>query len=216
MVVCRMRIEMMEEESEEMSIDAKEQSLRESAERALHLCNTAAPHIAKRAIMVLLRLLAEDYLAAHPADDLEPKWYSLSEITNWPEAKERGIVGADITIDESGEVHDENAEWLHKHLNLAFHKGQHFAEHPADDEEPVTEQWLKSIGFVTGRHTGSHWLQHTWRDTGGDKHFLQVNLPDHAYLNDEIGVVLKTRGDVSRLCQVLGVELKESENAESI
>ncbi len=69
------------------------------------------------------------------------------------------------------------------------------AEHPADDE-PVTEEWLRSVGGVNHHAEVGVWLEHT----------VGVN---------ECGTVCvcngrkdgATRGDVRRLCRALGIPL---------
>ena len=73
----------------------------------------------------------------------------------------------------------------------------YLAEHPADDGEAVSEDWLRSVGLRDNRMViefmkledgrwASRW--HGWE------------LPR-----------LKSRGQVRNLCAALGVELKESE-----
>lgn len=107
----------------------------------------------------------------------------------------------------------------------------HLTEHPADDDEPVTEEWLRSIGFKD------------WPEDNDDKHLFSLFIR----ANEEIGwecrlayqtngfyavrmcdvdvhlgvaesvelldsrnkTVKVTRGDVRRLCAALKIELKE-------
>lgn len=83
----------------------------------------------------------------------------------------------------------------------------YLAEHPADDEEPVTEDWLRAVGSKPIPGVSFHAF-----DLGL---FVQVGVrPDgslciHA---DRFTATLKmaicTRGDVRRLCAALGVPLK--------
>jgi hypothetical protein len=87
----------------------------------------------------------------------------------------------------------------------------YLAEHPADDAEPVTEEWLSS---VVGRGA-------TVRIGGGfTVSFYLSSPPDITYENGvpahgygyESGCTdlpsCPTRGDVRRLCYALGVPLK--------
>jgi hypothetical protein len=77
------------------------------------------------------------------------------------------------------------------------------AKHPADSELPISEEWIRAVGFdwfyarlrlhfSSGIYvaTLSPWLA-TW-ELGGK------TIPP-----------LNTRGDVRRLCRALGIELKE-------
>lgn len=91
----------------------------------------------------------------------------------------------------------------------------YLAEHPADDDEPVTEDFIRSLNPPRYWEAGAEYV---WPDVclrysleicdgkppvlsagfyidGGDK---PVYLPH-----------IKTRGDVRRLCRALGVEVKE-------
>lgn len=89
------------------------------------------------------------------------------------------------------------------------------AEHPEDDEQPVDEAWLRSVGFdgnldpdmkmtirppLFGR--AFHYLRHT-----------QVSFIHGQWFANGMGCEqCKTRGDVRRLCRALGIELKENES----
>lgn len=76
----------------------------------------------------------------------------------------------------------------------------YLAEHPADDAEPVSEEWLLLVGFASS-------ARHPQRLNVGQLSCSCGSLWCYG------GVVLSrtpmTRGDVRRLCQALGVELKE-------
>ncbi len=79
----------------------------------------------------------------------------------------------------------------------------YLAEHPADDEEPITEAWLRSVGF-----DDEHRLD--WKNL-----VIKFCVPIRDnfwdfYLNSTQIKPPKTRGDVRRLCKALGVELKEA------
>lgn len=76
----------------------------------------------------------------------------------------------------------------------------YLAEHPADDSDPVTVEWLKDEWGFYGDDLITHrWISHSFRMyfidrigsgvvmfTGGDKHY-------------------RTRGEVRRLCRGLGL-----------
>lgn len=76
----------------------------------------------------------------------------------------------------------------------------YLAEHPADDDEPLSQEWLSSVS----------------RGVFGKVAFVSYELLDDAsvwrMLGDDRGWYLftsvKTRGDVRRLCRALGIELK--------
>lgn len=85
------------------------------------------------------------------------------------------------------------------------------SEHPTDDDVPVDEEWLRSVGFV--KHEA------LWQWAAGTDGLLRVlywpeyhhgewwiESPDNRM--SEIPDA-KTRGDVRRLCRALGIELKE-------
>lgn len=62
-------------------------------------------------------------------------------------------------------------------------------DHPADDSEPVTEEWLSSV-LGTGASRAAHVLAVL------DKYCA-------------IGFLGRTRGDVRRLCATLGIDLEQ-------
>jgi hypothetical protein len=83
------------------------------------------------------------------------------------------------------------------------------AENPADDDEPVSEEWLRSIGFKEGR---------PWKDSVTSHLFVQCDLPGRRCLDwcdgrfrlsyMDLSDIYKTRRDVRRLIAALGVEVK--------
>jgi len=86
----------------------------------------------------------------------------------------------------------------------------YLAEHPADDEEPISEEWLHSVGFEDDR---------AGTPTAGALHIRHAPLPKmdsdeeypaHACVRSFPIPVPKTRGDVRRLCRALGIALKET------
>lgn len=84
------------------------------------------------------------------------------------------------------------------------------AEHPTDDAEPVTAEWLESVGFVKLFNRGR--LLHAKRSDGGS---LATNIAMTAWTitdmkNSCTSVPRQViRGAVRRLCVALGIELKE-------
>ena len=90
---------------------------------------------------------------------------------------------------------------------------KYLAEHPADDDEPVTVEWLESVGF---RKTSS-----TDEALGGPSHHINYVTKWVAfgpgisewyvteYGNSVFLPTPKTRRDVRRLCKALGIELKQ-------
>ena len=70
------------------------------------------------------------------------------------------------------------------------------AEHPADDDEPVTVVWIETLSRY-----------------GGDMSFLKVRLFDDGFHLMGQGCYVSprvaTRRDVRDLCRILGVQLKE-------
>lgn len=87
------------------------------------------------------------------------------------------------------------------------------AEHPSDDDEPISEEWLLTVG-------GEHGYDGLMIDFfGPDDITMSVFLPDGANDTCHVGMGrksngvpldhIKTRGDVRRLCAALGIELKE-------
>lgn len=83
-----------------------------------------------------------------------------------------------------------------------------------DDSLPVDEEWLRSVGFMRNDVDPFIWIndgynewecdlewwpdeQRLWLESDG----MMIQLPDK----------YKTRGDVRRLCEVLGIELKSEE-----
>lgn len=89
------------------------------------------------------------------------------------------------------------------HRSLA---GAYFAEHPADDAEPVTDDWLKSVGFtIRGQCYGELACppgETRWSLELDQFGALPVASNEHPFRN-----YCKTRGEIRRLCSALGIEL---------
>lgn len=79
------------------------------------------------------------------------------------------------------------------------------AEHPADDAEPVTEEWLRSVGFSS--RPNNRWLQ--IRTPQGGRLDCWMASPLWEF-HDEAVAIPQTRGDVRRLCTALGIDLAPS------
>jgi hypothetical protein len=87
----------------------------------------------------------------------------------------------------------------------------YLAEHPADDNEPVTRDWLIALGFHSVFRTlrldvNGRTRIEMWCDDNGKAGCICVN--DCKISNDKA-----TRGDVRRLCRALGISLKEQSDA---
>jgi hypothetical protein len=92
---------------------------------------------------------------------------------------------------------------------------QYQADHPADDDEPVTEEWLRAVGFVTHRQGVA--IDMGLRSRGGPWLYFAccpglVN-PDWMFDDGRLLAApdLNTRGHVRRLCEALGVPLRAGE-----
>lgn len=92
------------------------------------------------------------------------------------------------------------------------------AKHPADDDEPVTEEWMSEIGFKDGRLKNE--LGYDCMST-----YLRIDDIGQWYYGTDYGMELdaevmlpsdrKTRGDVRRLCRALGITLTEPKQCTS-
>lgn len=84
----------------------------------------------------------------------------------------------------------------------------YLCEHPADDDEPVTEEWLLSVGFVKG---GSPQARNIYCGylTIDDIASGEASICNW---NDRVAIErsIETRRDVRLLCKALGVTLKEA------
>lgn len=99
-------------------------------------------------------------------------------------------------------------------------------EHPADDDEPVTEEWLRSVGFDHHGIGGFNRLiepSAAWKNGDPTRLFIDLDIPGSASVSMTQGVGgrevhnyvamtsmpgLLTRGQVRRLCAALGIELR--------
>lgn len=88
------------------------------------------------------------------------------------------------------------------------------AEHPADDDEPVTEEWLRGVGFANEPGTieaetrlGILRTYREFKDREGDRRW---EIDDRDVFTTFIPKQLKpkTRGAVRDLCRALGIKLR--------
>lgn len=85
----------------------------------------------------------------------------------------------------------------------------YLAEHPADSELPIDEEWLRSVGFEAFDEHGSGWF----KDSPGGSTRVSIGYRGQWLVNGnemEYAAQPKTRGDLRRLCFALGVELKSA------
>lgn len=107
---------------------------------------------------------------------------------------------------------------------------------PPDDDEPLTEDWLKSVchnwseNEINGSQFGwadfviiddeyhKIWLSISWNGSRDEVTDLFI-LEKCSGKSQGIGLVnswVKTRGDVRRLCQALGINMGESPSSEQL
>ena len=84
----------------------------------------------------------------------------------------------------------------------------YLAEHPADDDETVTEEWLRSIGFTSDGRVSDVNMTISY-PTGKREQVVLAwatldDAPPHFYLGETILWVRPTRGQVRRLIEALG------------
>lgn len=107
-------------------------------------------------------------------------------------------------VSMSDEAGKQIAYYVDQFLNLII------ADHPADDDEPITAEWLESVGFVyhdLGSDSPYEWYQHPSRLILWDfnEEYWICNQLDQG----SVRMDFKTRGQVRLLCRALGIELKE-------
>lgn len=95
------------------------------------------------------------------------------------------------------------------HANWSMLADAYLAEHPADDDEAVTEDWIESVRTCP-------WCVIEFNDAVM-LDWEESTLYLHTEISDGIGVVtrvelphLKTRGDVRRFCRAFGKDLKDA------
>ena len=81
-----------------------------------------------------------------------------------------------------------------------------------DDEEPVSEEWLRSVGFADDYHASVLYC-HATNDFRLRYTKVVCHQQDWTWSANGLGCANpKTRGDVRRLCKALGITLKEPAN----
>lgn len=94
-------------------------------------------------------------------------------------------------------------------------------EHQADDDEPVTEDWLRSVGGEAVCPPGPYYHQDEWDvvfSKGGDFLLYISHRPDWPTAKARIGKDqpdlligdVATMGEFRRLCRALGIVLSET------
>jgi hypothetical protein len=110
-----------------------------------------------------------------------------------------------------------NDRCLQPLADAEFLADAYLTEHPADDNEPLTGEWLESLGAKS-----SHWATGTC-DYSIPSDGIEVDVriwsqavdtdPEaiisNAGHNDNVQIQVKTRADVRLLCRALRIELKE-------
>lgn len=106
------------------------------------------------------------------------------------------------------------AEFVRRHATKnspsAVVADAYLSEHPADNGEPVTEEWLRSAGFkdaTTKRYGLRNWTVRLFPPCGNLGWFADIadTIP-----GDGRGVPIATpatRGHVRRLCAALGITI---------
>ncbi len=118
--------------------------------------------------------------------------------------------------------------------DLALLAHAYLVEHRADEDEPITEEWLCLSGFASSSRNIEQFVENEWF---AGEHRIEIHPEDGEYLGAELRIMihsadvwvaemrdrshgwtesigvsrdLKTRGDVRRLCKALGIELKSA------
>jgi hypothetical protein len=97
----------------------------------------------------------------------------------------------------------------------------YLAEHPADDDEPITAKWLESCGFRLSWSTTKTTKLDNYNQSLGDdvtQSFIEVTISSdrskidfYGIDNHELGVMkpLVTRGEFKMMAKIVGIEWKE-------
>jgi hypothetical protein len=103
-----------------------------------------------------------------------------------------------------GVLEDDATEFLENSVALAK---AYLQEHPSDDEEPVSSEWLDEYFKPWRARSQRGWeliatciIRET--NCGFSPVFSHTG-------QGSCGAILKTRRDVRRLCKVLGIEIRE-------
>jgi len=104
----------------------------------------------------------------------------------------------------------------------------YLAEHPADDDEAITEDWLREVGFKSKTYQESEVLAlNIPKGVIGDTQWIELEDETNGVFllcrwselyedydgddlpPDRVEVVCRTMGQLRRLCAALGIELTE-------
>lgn len=97
--------------------------------------------------------------------------------------------------------------WSQDEQNLWTLAQAYLAEHPADENEPITEEWLRSAGFIW-QSTDTYEL-HSGAFGNDYLRYTKIAFRAGLWYANGLGCAdCKTRGDVRRLCSALGIPLR--------
>ena len=115
--------------------------------------------------------------------------------------------------DREDEYDDTDKEIYNATEQVLSAASKYLAEHPADDAEPVTPEWLVSVGLNNELHLGGTFYVQVFADGGVSLNC--TNLDTWYGWYEELDLPkCKTRRDVRRLCAALGIELGEESHAD--
>lgn len=89
----------------------------------------------------------------------------------------------------------------------------YLAEHPADDDCPVTQEWLESVGWKKQMSRQGQWRSAVSKWDAALQWYSHDRSLEIIDVTDESSIVIgdrNTRGSVRRLASELGIELMES------
>lgn len=98
--------------------------------------------------------------------------------------------------------------------DIQYVANAYLADHPADEGEPITDGWLREIGFIQW-NTSEHIYSMRFLKTNDE---LQLWRQSGSRMTVKVfGVTLKSpveaRGQLRKLLEALGVETKENKGA---
>lgn len=144
------------------------------------------------------KVLAKAYLAEHPADDAEPITVDADKVEDYPQAARSIALWLKRFCDNRLKypaMIAEAARRAAKHIESL--------EPPSDSALPITEEWLRAVGFEYGER---------WIGEPNTAMNLDQLMYDCGTKEMHIGEAeLETRGDLRNLCTAIGITLKEPE-----
>lgn len=95
-----------------------------------------------------------------------------------------------------------SVDFVLEHIDRTKTSTAYLADHPADEDEPITDAWLREIGFADGRMSSDLTLSPIvrGRTAAGCEYWIVRSYP--------LPYVPKTRGQIRKLLDALGVETK--------